>query len=316
MSVSGDELDDVSEFHETMDELPINFLIKFINKFDGNREELTSFLADCNRAFDLASEKQKSILLEYVISQISGKAKAACVNRTFHEWKDLKAYLKTMYADTKHKAQLLCELTTLKQSSEETLSNFTCRVEACLKRTINSLTSEFDLTTDSQILDGKLAMLQEIALNRFTYFTTPAISNALRIREIKTLNDAITIAKSEEQIQKMVTNAKNPKQGRTNNVCNYCKKTGHVIGECRKRQFNNSKSVKSVQSMGSEPVDSKPKPNKPSETCNYCKKKGHLLKNCYKKKHNDAKAAEAKSTSNTDPKNSNVRPAGSEGERW
>lgn len=187
MSVSGDELDEVSEFHETTNELPITFLIKFISKFDGNPEELTSFLADCNRAFDLASEKQKLVLLEYVIAQISGKAKSACVNRTFQEWKDPKAYLKTMYADTKHKTQLLCELTTLRQSSEETLSNFTCRMEACLKRTINSLTSESDSKSDPLILDGKLQMLQEIALNRFTYFTTPAISNALRIREIKTL---------------------------------------------------------------------------------------------------------------------------------
>lgn len=27
----------------------------------------------------------------------------------------------------------------------------------------------------------------------------------------------------------------------TNKFCNYCKKTGHVIQECRKRQYNNSK---------------------------------------------------------------------------
>lgn len=75
-----------------MDQLPITFLIKFISKFDSDREELTSFLADCKRAFDLAPEKQTAVLLEYVIAQISGKAKSACVNRTFQEWKDLKSY--------------------------------------------------------------------------------------------------------------------------------------------------------------------------------------------------------------------------------
>lgn len=132
------------EFHDTSSELPMTFLIKFISKFDGNREELNAFLADCTRAFSLASDKQRHILLEYVITQISGKAKAACVNRSFPEWKDLKSYLKTMYADTKHKAQLLCELTTLKQSQDENLSSFTCKMEACLKRTINSMTQDID----------------------------------------------------------------------------------------------------------------------------------------------------------------------------
>ncbi len=155
-------------------------------------------MADCNRAFDLATVKQRQILLDYVSTQISGKAKAACVNRSFPEWKDLKAYLKTMYADTKHKAQLLCELTTLKQALGENLSAFTCRMEACLKRTINSMTQDVDSTIDPKILEGKLEMLQEIALNRFTYFTNPVISGALRIREIKTLNEAITIAKAEQ----------------------------------------------------------------------------------------------------------------------
>lgn len=239
-----DEIEE-GQFHDVIEELPMTFLIKFIKKFDGNREELNSFLADCNKAFQLASVKQKLVLLDYVSTQISGKAKAACVNRSFPEWKDLKAYLKTMYADTKHKAQLLCELTTLKQAQGENLSAFTCRMEACLKRTINSLTQDVDSTINPKILEGKLEMLQEIALNRFTYFTSPVTSGALRIREIKTLNEAITIAKAEEQIQQMVTGKSQTKDSKSPNrsgkMCAYCKKSGHLIDECRKRQYNNSK---------------------------------------------------------------------------
>lgn len=294
MSVHEEEVLQEEEFADANDELPITFLIKFIKKFDGNREELNSFLADCNRAFDLANGRQKNILLDYVITQISGKAKAACVNRSFPEWKDLKSYLKTMYADTKHKAQLLCELTTLKQNSDELLSTFTCRIETCLKRTINSITQDFDLTIDPKILEGKLEMIQEIALNRFTYFTIPVISNALRIREIKTLNDAITIAKAEEQIQRMVT-GQNPLkalklQNKTQKVCSYCKHQGHVISECRKRQFNNSKN-KLIQSMEAKSTNSEPNNSKSDKTCNYCKKPGHLIKDCYKKKNQDKKSA-------------------------
>lgn len=307
--------EDEEEFLDTIDELPITFLIKFIKKFDGDREELNSFLADCNRAFHLASTKQKQILLDYVITQISGKAKAACVNRTFAEWKDLKVYLKTMYADTKHKAQLLCELTTLKQSFTETLSQFTYRLETCLKRTINSMTQDVDLNLDPRILEGKLEMLQEIALNRFTYFTATAISNALRIREIKTLNDAITMAKAEERIQQMVTGKPLVKDSKNLNKstksCTYCKKPGHLIEECRKRQYNNSKN-KSIQALSTEP---KVKSDNETKTCSYCKKQGHLIKNCYKKQNNDRKNNETKKEPWT-PKNSNAIPAGYEEERW
>lgn len=206
-----DHLDE-SNFEDAIESLPITFLIKFIKEFDGNREQLSSYLSDCNRAFELATVKQKPILLDYTLTRITGKAKSACVNRTFTEWKELKQYLKTMYQDTKHKAQLLCELTTLKQKPGEHLSAFTARVETCLKRTINSITQTHDKeTTDDEtvtqemILRGKLEMLQDISLNRYTYFTVPEISHALRIRDIKTLNEAIAIAKAELQIQQMIS---------------------------------------------------------------------------------------------------------------
>lgn len=43
-------------------ELPITFLVIFVKSFDGNRDELSSFIADCNKAFLLASNTQKYIV--------------------------------------------------------------------------------------------------------------------------------------------------------------------------------------------------------------------------------------------------------------
>lgn len=317
MSVNQDNLpiieDDLeSEFEDAKENLPITFLIKFIKEFDGNREQLSSYLSDCNRAFELASTGQKSILLDYTLTRITGKAKSACVNRTFTKWDELKQYLKTMYQDTKHKSQLLCELTTLKQKPGEHLSAFTARVETCLKRTINSTTQSHDkgttadeIQTQEMILRGKLEMLQDISLNRYTYFTAPEISHALRIRDIKTLNEAIAIAKAELQIQQMVSgqqsdpktksggkpstnsNSKshsNQSADKTKISCNYCKKLGHSITDCRKRAYNNSKNVNMIDQIKHSNSN-----GKIPQTCNYCKKPGHVIKDCYKKKNNDKK---------------------------
>lgn len=318
------EESDYADANENLD-LPIQFLIKFIKPFDGNREKLPSYLSDCNRAFELSKPKQRSVLLDYTITQITGKAKAACVNRTFLSWTELKSYLKTMYQDTKHKAQLLCELTTLRQKSDESLSNFTTRLETCLKRTINAITQDHDRNsvsddiviqknpeiTQKSILTGKLQMLQDIAVNRYTYFTIPEISKALRIRDIRTLNDAIAVAKAELQIQNMVAgqsvenNKSKLKSFKTDTPkmqCRYCKKLGHTINDCRKRAYNNNKSVQIAN------TDS----NEIAKSCNYCKKPGHLIKDCYKRANANKNKKPDWKPKSVESKNSNILPAGAE----
>lgn len=276
------------------DTLPITFLIKFIKPFDGNRDELCSFIADCNKAFSLASMKQRLILLDYIQTQISGKAKAACVNRKFVTWDELKEFLKTMYQDVKHYSQLLCELTNLRQYSSEQVSQFSLRVETCLKKCINSIQQN---SNNTKTLTGKLEMLQEIAINRFIYFSQPSISNALRIRDIKTLNEAISIAISEERVMNMyhIKNKIDITQDRKINYSSTnCKNNGTNQTQPYSQKSSNSK-------MGFQN-------NSTQNTlqCRYCKTKGHLIENCIKREYNNSRK------NNSYPnhsKNSNLLPA-------
>ncbi|CAH4023818.1 unnamed protein product [Pieris brassicae] len=50
-------------------DVDLNILIKFINKFDGNREKLSAFLNNCRNAVELATQNQQDILLKYVVTQ-------------------------------------------------------------------------------------------------------------------------------------------------------------------------------------------------------------------------------------------------------
>lgn len=121
------------------DKLSLSELFKFISPFDGNRDELASFLANCDAAFEIAHDSQLGILLRFVITQIQGKAKAAICNRDFKDWRELSDFLKLLYHDRKHYAQLLCELTNIQQKQNENIHQFIERVETLLKRVTTAI---------------------------------------------------------------------------------------------------------------------------------------------------------------------------------
>ncbi|KAL0810602.1 hypothetical protein ABMA28_010719 [Loxostege sticticalis] len=98
-------------------ELPT--LLKFIKPYDGCREQLNSFLVNCNNAYELASESQRDILFKYILCQLQGKAETACSIKEFANWHQLKEFLKTQFSERKHYAHLLTELQNCKQQATE-----------------------------------------------------------------------------------------------------------------------------------------------------------------------------------------------------
>ncbi|KAL0868268.1 hypothetical protein ABMA27_007799 [Loxostege sticticalis] len=97
-------------------------LLKFIKPYDGCREQLNSFLVNCNNAYELASESQKDILFKYILCQLQGKAETACSIKEFANWHQLKEFLKTQFSERKHYAHLLTELQNCKQQATEPVS--------------------------------------------------------------------------------------------------------------------------------------------------------------------------------------------------
>jgi hypothetical protein len=263
MSTHGSSSSDVNSGNDNTnltssgpEQLPFSFLCKFIKPFSGNRDELQGFISDCNRAFSLTTADQAPILLSFIISQISGKAKTACLNHDFQDWDELKSFLKEHFQDAKHHSQLLFELFSISQNSNESITNFIERLETSIKHAKSSVAQN---NKNPDHLSGKIAMIDEFALTRLIYFSVPTISSLLRLRGPVTLNEAISYAISEEKAQKLgQTNFKNsngfnhatrkpciPKKEsfnvdkKTNIFCKYCKKSGHVISECRTLKHKN-----------------------------------------------------------------------------
>lgn len=247
--------------------MDLNILLKFIKPYDGSRETLNSFIINCNNAYDLASESQKPVLFKYILCQLQGKAEVACSIKEFSTWEQLKGFLKTQFCERKHYAHLLTDLQESKQGPQETVNQFSLKVETCLSQ----LLTEISLSnTKLKELPGRTAAMEDLALHHFLIGLHPRLSNMVRCRSPKNLNEAINLAISEERIQqslykrpqidnKFSTKSKPqgqvPKQHNQSSYsnassnfnrnsglfCRYCKAIGHEIKDCRKREYNNNR---------------------------------------------------------------------------
>ncbi|CAG4970902.1 unnamed protein product [Colias eurytheme] len=117
--------------------------------------------------------------------------------------------------------------------------------------------------------------MEDLALHHFLMGLHPRISNIVRCRSPKNLNEAVNLAISEERIQQTLykrpqgdqkpnnhNNDNRPRSIKPQNgpypnqfrgarfsgppqnsqpICRYCKLPGHDISQCKRREFNNNR---------------------------------------------------------------------------
>ncbi|CAG9109133.1 unnamed protein product [Plutella xylostella] len=200
---------DYSNSQETLDvrEIDLNVLLRFVKPFDGSRETLQPFINNCNNAMAIASNFQKQILFQYIVSQLQGKAETACSIKEFDNWNQLKDFLVIQFGEKKTYSHLLMDLQECHQESNETATQFALRLETCLAQLLTEVTISCPKKGE---LSGRTAAMHEIALNTFLLGLHPRLSNSVRVRNPKTLNEAINLAASEEKIFQFMVK-KNPR---------------------------------------------------------------------------------------------------------
>lgn len=261
-----------SQSSKDKDVVELNILTKFINKFDGSRENLTAFLNNCKNAISLTSTAQQGILLKYILSQLEGRAQSACSIKEFDNYQQFEDFLKSQFGERKHYAALLSDLQECRQSNSETVNQFALRIESCLAKLLTEINISIPTKKKAE-LAGRLAAMQDLALHTFVIGLNMKLSTVVRCRDPETLNDAINFATSEEKILQATFRRNAPtaniaastqnhrfpqqkqqfqqnKSFKPNNnqestsaapVCRYCKNIGHTLENCRKRQFNNNR---------------------------------------------------------------------------
>lgn len=265
------------------EQFPINVLCDFISPYKGERETLTAFLTNCQNALDLASPSQTVLLTKYILSRLGGKAQIACANKIFEDFNQLKCFLKQNFGERKHYNHLLLDLQSCRQLANETVAQFALRIEGCLTDLQSEIYNSESLKRD---ISGRIAMTEDLALFTFTLGLHPRLSNNVRCRSPKSLNDAINVALEEEKIQNLLykTSIK-PK-------CRICGKPGHSDSECRERQKRSGPPHAPLDPQPSQSFN-----NSGSQLfCKYCKNKGHDITQCRKRKYNN----ERRNISNSD----------------
>lgn len=244
-------------------------LFKFIKPFDGSREKLNSFLTNCGNAFDLATEKQEDILFRFILSRLEGKAEAACSIKEFLNWDQLSDFLKVQFGERKHYTHLLTDLQECRQLHNESVSQYSLRIETCLSKLLTEITLSNKIKKE---LPGRITAMEDLALHTFLLGLNTSISHSVRGSNPSDLNQAINIAKSEEKIYNVLLKRNSintrsapvsrpnprpqsgfkpawnsnaspyvPKVNPNPPICRYCKALGHTIEQCRKREFNNNR---------------------------------------------------------------------------
>lgn len=266
------------------------FLCSLIPKsFDGNRTELYEFVSNCENAFKFAHNSQNEPLIAYVISKITGSAKAQLRDKEINDWKDLKELLIQLYADKKHYTQLMEDLNTIRQNFNESILSFHNRVDKLYTRIVNCISDN-----DEGTRKARVQIIKELALQRFILHSQPEISRFLRSKNSNNLSDALTSALEEEralQISKSSSLGSRPSK-----FCKNCKTKTHNTQDCFKnKKFNVQLNKPSENSNTNNHSNTNYNSNKnyksngnynssyQSKFCNYCKKNGHLIDDCFKR---------------------------------
>lgn len=268
------------------EKLTLSFLTKFIKCYNGDRESLPAFITNCENAMSLASPEQQSILCKFVISQLDGKAQVICSLKKFSNWDELKSFLRTTFGEKKHATHLLSDLQHSKQQPNEDVTKYSLRVESILTK----IQSDIHYSCkDEKELPGRIAGMEELALNSFLLGLSPSISTIVRCKNPTTLNDAVQYATDEE---KLYNSSKN-NNTRPQKQCTVCHKFGHNSSEC----FKNRKPNSNIRQSFHVHSNSNPNPNFNTnfnnqysnfnnKSCNYCKNLGHTINECRKRKFN------------------------------
>lgn len=280
--------------------LSLDFLSKLIpEKFDGDRYKLRSFIKQVDAVFELAQPEQITPLLLFVKSKITGKAREQIdIHCDLTTWNEISALLLNLYQDKKSFDQLLEELNNLRQGHNETISQYYQRLEDVSSRVLANVHAN---ETDNTLLKGRLIMVNDMTLNRFVYHSHPQISQMLRYRNFKTINEALSAALSEEKALRLTYNKHS-----YNRVPNY-NTNSRPTNFNNSSHRNNSHSTNYNQKSNSRSVHFN-QPQVPPKQCRYCKKFGHTIEECRKREYNNARKSNNQPTNNNN-KNINFQSA-------
>lgn len=237
----------------------LNYLRKisdFIPTYSGSQAGLYDFIQACEWVFEQIDEGVLDAFLLLIKTKLKGEAEAFISSRNISEWETLKDLLTGHFSDARDIEGLGRELTVSTQSLNESPRQFLTRIQALLTK----IRSSINLNPDNTAADRAtlIKSYEATALKTVLAGLRNPLGTTIRSQRPANLNDVASFLIDEENILYLQTRNNNidrktrgaiprdlynlPQRNSDNSrkTCNYCKKVGHIISECRRREFNNS----------------------------------------------------------------------------
>ncbi|KAL1493933.1 hypothetical protein ABEB36_009613 [Hypothenemus hampei] len=201
-------------------------IFMLIPEYDGDPISLNSFLNACNTAYSICSGDQHIFLIIRIKNQLRGRAAQLINSRDLNQWEEISNLLNIHFGDPRDINSLILDLQKLKQLPQENPITFCNRGPK-----VSAIGSNRNMT-----------------LNTLLTGLEPKIGQIIRASSPNSIVDAVQRIKREMQLSyfedqrsniRSQSNSK-PSPSRSQKFCNYCRKPGHLISECRTKVRNDS----------------------------------------------------------------------------
>lgn len=223
-------------------------LFTIIPEFEGDQILLHTFINSCNAAFQLAEDYQIPLITLHIKNKLKGRASQLINSRQLNTWNEIRDLLLVHFGDSRDLTSLIHDLQKIKQLPNESPLTFAHRVESHNAKLHAAINSQ-NLTADQKAAQAEL--IEQMCLNTLLTGLEPKLCAIIRASNPATRGDAIYRIKRELQLSYLETQ-KFPRHQNLNSirqnarpnqnfkpVCNYCKKPGHTIDVCYRRQNQN-----------------------------------------------------------------------------
>lgn len=221
-------------------------IFSIIPEYDGNQIFLQTFLNSCNCAYSMAVGDQKLLLTLHIKNKLRGRAAELINSRNPTTWEEIKQLLNLHFGDSRDLTSLIQDLQRIHQLPNESALTFVSRLQTHNAK-MHSAIQKQGLTFDQKQAQSDL--IETMTLNTLLAGLEPRLGQIIRAGNPVDMLQATNRIRRELQLsyfQNQKFQKPNSVQNTNTNqirkpnspqkICSFCKRTGHLINECRTRQ--------------------------------------------------------------------------------
>lgn len=244
---------------EDLPSFKLTELFSLIPEYDGDQILLESFLSSCQAALHISNDEQKILVIIHIKNKLRGKASQLVNSKFTNEWAEIKNLLISNFGETRSLPSLIHDLQYMKQGKDSALM-FVHKIQTHNAKLHSAINRQLDLNVNQKL--SQASLIDNMCLDTLLTGLEPKLGAIIRASNPETILDASQRIRRENQLGYLENQRQNLRpnnnnsynnnnynkpqyqpsysQNRNQKMCNYCKKPGHLISECRKRNSNNN----------------------------------------------------------------------------